>query len=91
MNLTSHELLLLAKVLTSVRLVEHHQSIGVGLPIVLRAPGGDPKPEGCVDYGDDDDAIAELGILGDARELGLGQVAEEERECRPQGGPAHGQ
>ena len=59
--------------------MQNHHCVGVGLSAVLRAPGGDPEPERHIRHGHDDDAIAGLGVLGDAREGGLGhRVPEEE-------------
>jgi len=76
--LTSHELLLLAEVLPGVSLVQHDDGVGVGFPAVLRGPRGDAEAERHVGHGHDDDAVACLGVLGDAGEGGLGHGVPEE-------------
>ena len=78
--LTSHELLLLAEVLPGVSLVQHDDGVGVGFPAVLRGPRGDAEAERHVGHGHDDDAVACLGVLGDAGEGGLGHGVPEEEE-----------
>lgn len=59
--------------------MQHNDGVGVGLPAVLRRPGGDAEAERDVGHGHDDDAVVGLGVLCDAGEGGLGHgVAEEE-------------
>ena len=80
MALTSHELLLLAKVLPGVRLMQHDHGVSVGLPAVLRRPRRDAEAERDVGHGHDDHPVPRLGVLGDAREGGLGHGVPEEEE-----------
>ena len=59
--------------------MQHDDGVGVGLPAVLRRPRRDAEPERDVGHGHDDHPVPGLGVLGDAREGGLGHgVSEEE-------------
>jgi len=59
--------------------MQHDHGVSVGLPAVLRRPRGDAEAERDVGHGHDDHPVPRLGVLGDAREGGLGHgVAEEE-------------